>query len=99
MHTDRLIAFKALLLTNEKTFAIEHQLIKMHAQWGDSIQNKFTKVVWFEYFGYFVCKNAKKQHNMVQILQKVDADKENKMCEIDKDCKCKFSYTWLDKVV
>ncbi len=32
----------------------------MHAGWGDSIQNKFTKVVWFEYFGYFVRKNAKK---------------------------------------
>ncbi len=32
----------------------------MHARWGDSIQNEFTKVVWFEYFGYFVRKNVKK---------------------------------------
>ncbi len=36
---------------------------------------------------------------MVQILQRVDANKEQKVCEIDRDCKCKFSYTWLDKVV
>ncbi len=44
-------------------------------------------------------KTPKKQHNMVQILQRVDADKENKVFEIVSDCKCKFSYTWLDKVV
>ncbi len=36
---------------------------------------------------------------MVQILQRVDADKEDRVHEIDRDCKCKFSYTWLDKVV
>ncbi len=44
-------------------------------------------------------KTPKKQHNIVQILQRVDADKENKVREIDRDCKCKFSYTCLDKVV
>ncbi len=44
-------------------------------------------------------KTPKKQHNMVQILQRVDADKEHKVLKIDRDCKCKFSYTWLDKVV
>ncbi len=44
-------------------------------------------------------KTKTKQHNMVQILQRVDADKEHKVCEIDRDCKCKFVYTWLDKVV
>ncbi len=36
---------------------------------------------------------------MVQILQRVGADKENKVHEIDKDCKCKFSYTWLENMV
>ncbi len=36
---------------------------------------------------------------MVQILQRVDGDKEHIVPEIDRDCKCWFSYTWLDKVV
>ncbi len=44
-------------------------------------------------------KMPKIQHNMVQILQRVNADKENRVREIDRDFKCKFSYTWLDKVV
>ncbi len=51
----------------------------------DSNQNKFAKVVWFEYFGYFFGKNTNKnQHNMVHILQRVDADKEHKVYEIDR---------------
>ncbi len=29
----------------------------------------------------------------------MDADKEHKVREIGRNCKCKFSYTWLDKVV
>ncbi len=36
---------------------------------------------------------------MVQILQTVEAEKEHKVREIDRDCKCKFFYRWLDKVV
>jgi hypothetical protein len=36
---------------------------------------------------------------MVQVLQAVDVDKEHKVREIDKDCKCKFSFKWLDKEV
>ncbi len=36
---------------------------------------------------------------MAQILQRVDANKEHKVSKIDSDCKCKFSYTWLDNVV
>ena len=34
---------------------------------------------------------------MFRTLQTVD--KEHKVREIDKDCKCKFSFTWLDKSV
>ncbi len=53
------------------------------------------KVVWFEYFEYFVRKNTKKTITWFR----VDADKENKVHAIDRDCKCKFSYTWLNNVV
>jgi len=35
---------------------------------------------------------------MVHVLQTLDVDKEHKVREIN-DCKCKFSFTWLDKEI
>ncbi len=55
-----LIAFTALLSTNQKTFAMEHRLLKCMLDGETLFKNKFAKVVCFEYFGYFVIKNDKK---------------------------------------
>ncbi len=46
-------------------------------------------------------KHTQKKHNMVQILQRVDAEKEQKVHEIDREvyASVSFFYTWLDKVV
>ncbi len=81
MHTDWLIAFTALLSTNEKTFAIEHQLLK-HMLDGETPFN--TKWFGLNILDILFTKTPKKQHNMVQILQRVDADNENKVREIDR---------------
>ena len=46
---------------------------------------------------YSLCLRYLKTNTMISTLQTVD--REHKGREIDKNCKCKFSFTWLDKSV
>ena len=46
---------------------------------------------------YTLCLRYLKTNTMISTLQTVD--REHKGREIDKNCKCKFSFTWLDKSV
>ncbi len=82
-----------LLLTNEKTFAIEGQLLK---RMPDGIlHSKQNSRKWFglNILDILISETPTKQHKMVQILQRLDVNKKHKVHEIDRDCKCKFSYT------
>ncbi len=93
MHADWLIAFTTLLSTNEKTFAIECRLLKRMLDGETPFKTNSRKWFGLNILDILFTKTPKKQHNMLHILQKVDADKQHKVCKIDRDCKCKFSYT------
>ncbi len=78
---------------------MERQLLKHMLDGVISFKTNSRKWFGLNILDILFAKTSRKQHNIVQILQRVDTDKEHKVCEIDVDCKCKSSYTWLDKVV